>query len=306
MDIEILRECYMLSQNLSFTKTAKDLFLTQSVLSRHIASLETEVDAEIFVRTKNGLQVSKVGESFLRDIKRVVDDYDSAIANLRASQKGFQSKITVAYLYGACLPFLPKVIAEFKAKHPNVKVNAIARETDGIFHALDENEATIGLTSGLYDYDESTYCTMSLARDGLRVYFAPGHPLEARESISLEELKSRADVVAGHASLDNVDTLRLSGLLDSGSRRAGEWSVAPDILSFHVYACCEGVGVLGYSHIEKSLASQSLLSIPVTPSPEAINIKAVWKRANGNDAVKAFAQMAAKEASKVYGSPADR
>ena len=49
MRIEYLQECIDLAKTLSFTQTAKNFYLTQSVLSKHIAQLETELGVTLFL-----------------------------------------------------------------------------------------------------------------------------------------------------------------------------------------------------------------------------------------------------------------
>lgn len=48
MDLEWIKEFLTLSEKLNFSVTAKQHFIAQSVLSRHIAGLEKELDAPLF------------------------------------------------------------------------------------------------------------------------------------------------------------------------------------------------------------------------------------------------------------------
>ena len=53
MRIETLYEFLLLTSNLNFTETAKSFFISQSVLSGHISSLEKELGALLFVRDRH-------------------------------------------------------------------------------------------------------------------------------------------------------------------------------------------------------------------------------------------------------------
>lgn len=61
METDHLHEYVKLAQCGSFTATARDLHLTQSTLSKHIAALEREFGAELFVRDRNGAKLTQAG-----------------------------------------------------------------------------------------------------------------------------------------------------------------------------------------------------------------------------------------------------
>ncbi len=54
MNIDNLRECVDLARTLSFTQTAQRYFITQPVLSKHVANVEKELGIEIFLRERTG------------------------------------------------------------------------------------------------------------------------------------------------------------------------------------------------------------------------------------------------------------
>lgn len=61
MNIDNLRECVDLARTLSFTQTAQRYFITQPVLSKHVANVEKELGIEIFLRGKNGVHLTGIG-----------------------------------------------------------------------------------------------------------------------------------------------------------------------------------------------------------------------------------------------------
>lgn len=55
MKIEVLNEFLLLATNLSFTETARSLYVSQSVLSSHIIGLEKELGVRLFVRDRHSV-----------------------------------------------------------------------------------------------------------------------------------------------------------------------------------------------------------------------------------------------------------
>lgn len=65
MDLETLREFVVFARHLNFSYAAKELNLTQSTLSKHIAALEKELGCDVVVR-KRQLELTDAGRKLLQ------------------------------------------------------------------------------------------------------------------------------------------------------------------------------------------------------------------------------------------------
>lgn len=61
METAHLQEYVVLANRRSFTEAARELHLTQSTLSKHVASLEREFGTELFVRDRSGIKLTEAG-----------------------------------------------------------------------------------------------------------------------------------------------------------------------------------------------------------------------------------------------------
>ena len=57
-----MREYVHLCNTKNYTKTAEELYIDQSALSRHIAALEKEIGAQLILRSKNSFQLTEAGK----------------------------------------------------------------------------------------------------------------------------------------------------------------------------------------------------------------------------------------------------
>ena len=62
METAYLHEYRCVAECGSFTAAARELHLTQSTLSKHVAALEREFGADLFVRDRSGLKLTAAGE----------------------------------------------------------------------------------------------------------------------------------------------------------------------------------------------------------------------------------------------------
>lgn len=82
MTLNAMREFIRLAANKNYTKTAEELFITQSGLSKHISAIEDEMQTKLINRTRNTFELTSEGEMVLTDFKAIIDIYDSLINKL--------------------------------------------------------------------------------------------------------------------------------------------------------------------------------------------------------------------------------
>ncbi|WP_080802028.1 LysR family transcriptional regulator [Arabiibacter massiliensis] len=80
MNIDTYREFITLARCLNFTQAAEELHMTQPALSKHIAALEREFDAELLIRDRRTVQLSEAGRILFGCALEMVDAYDRAQA----------------------------------------------------------------------------------------------------------------------------------------------------------------------------------------------------------------------------------
>lgn len=130
----------------SIRRAADRLHVAPSAVSRQIAALETELDAVLFERSKLGVQLTAAGEVLQRETKRIFQDLSrarTALDDLRGLRRG---EIVIWLLEGLVSGFLPRIIASFNQRYPDVTFNVQTAPTDRIIEALLEDWADIGIT----------------------------------------------------------------------------------------------------------------------------------------------------------------
>lgn len=84
MTLDLMREYIVFAKHLNFSHAARELNLTQSTLSKHIAALEKELGFPVVTRGRE-LQFTAQGKAFLESAQKVVHLYDAEIVSLRES-----------------------------------------------------------------------------------------------------------------------------------------------------------------------------------------------------------------------------
>jgi DNA-binding transcriptional LysR family regulator len=115
------------ARNLSFTKAAEELFITQSAVSRQIKALEDHLGLKLFERRPRSLALTESGEALYRVAADVLDRLQVATDRLRSESRTRQLSITTTTGF-ASLWLIPR-LRRFTMLEPDIDVR-ISATTD--------------------------------------------------------------------------------------------------------------------------------------------------------------------------------
>lgn len=190
MKLENIRECVDLADTLSFTKTAERFFMTQSLLSKHIAAIEKELGVELFLRDRRSVEITQAGRVFVKNARQILEIADNMMTQLGELANQSQDNLSVGFLAGASRLFLADAYVLFREKHPEVKVTFKTLKIQEMVDALEDGSIDLAIGLSLFDLKQS-FRTKTIFRNKYCVVVSPGHPFANRETISLEDLKGR-------------------------------------------------------------------------------------------------------------------
>ncbi len=91
--------CFLtLCETLSFTETAKRLFMTQQAVSKYIAKLEEDLGFRLFIRTHHYVMMTKAGESYFELFRRFHEEFLNTAENTRRYYNEQFNSLRVGYL----------------------------------------------------------------------------------------------------------------------------------------------------------------------------------------------------------------
>jgi len=107
----------------SFSRAARGLRLSKSVVSRQIAALEAELGAQLFQRSTRALALTEAGRLYLERVTRILDEIEEAdrsVGQLQGAPRGLlrvNAPMSFGFLHLA--PAMP----DFFARHPDVSID---------------------------------------------------------------------------------------------------------------------------------------------------------------------------------------
>ncbi len=133
--------------NLSFSKAAQVLFITQPAISKHIKALEDQYKLPLFERKGNSIVLTEAGKKLNEYLQQATEierkaEYDLALLSNQSYAAGhlrLGASTTIA------LYILPPILSGFQRQFANVGVQLVNRNSEYILNALLNHEVDIGI-----------------------------------------------------------------------------------------------------------------------------------------------------------------
>lgn len=121
--LEALRVFAVAARQLSFTRAAEELFVTQSAVSKQVIALESALATRLFERRTRALVLTAAGERLQRAAELAFAELRAAAAELRG---GDEPTVTLATTQAFASLWLIPRLADFRRHHPGVDIRISA------------------------------------------------------------------------------------------------------------------------------------------------------------------------------------
>lgn len=116
------------ARNLSFTKAADELFVTQAAVSHQIKTLEEHLGLKLFLRKNRSLLLTEEGQGYFLDIRDIFTQLIDATEKLLA--RGAKGSLTVSLTPSFAIQWLVPRLNLFNEAHPDIDVRIKAQDHD--------------------------------------------------------------------------------------------------------------------------------------------------------------------------------
>ncbi|WP_312422785.1 LysR substrate-binding domain-containing protein [Epilithonimonas sp.] len=227
-----LKVFYVTAKRLNFTKAAEELFISQPAVSKHIHEIEQYYETKLFDRNGTKIKLTQAGLLLYKHAEKLMDiyrDIDFEIAALSDHSKG---EVRIGASTTVAQYFLPKYIASFKEKFPDINVTLISNNTEIIENLLTENKIDLGVVEGQPNHQNLKYTC--LVKDEI-VLCTRSKNKNSKTSIKIDELKKLSFILreAGSGSLDIIASqLKRNGINLSELKKEIELQSTESIKSY--------------------------------------------------------------------------
>jgi DNA-binding transcriptional LysR family regulator len=285
MELEArLRAFAAVARTRSFSRAAKELYVSQPAISKHIAALEDELGTELVVRTRSGAVLTAEGKVVADYVLRAEALLSHAKRALDAGVDSDQATLTVAASPVPATYLLADVLADFQRQHPAVVIDVrVASPADAV-DLVRTHLAELAVVSAVKPPPELH--SEPLVEDEIVIAGAPTMASRRLRADELEQLTwivpdahaaHRAAEYASRAGIRQIRTLEVPGweaAKRAVSRGAGVTAISRMALETELHA-----GVLAVLDVPAwrqahNVTLMTLRDIPLTP-PAAAFVEAI-------------------------------
>ena len=259
-----LQVFYTVAKQLSFTKAAEQLFMTQPAVTFQVKQLEEHFNTRLFERSHGRIALTPPGRLVLDYAERILalsEEMDTRVGELTGAVAGpllLGASTTIAEF------ILPQILGEFKAQHPEVQAHLTVANSETIVNRVADHTIDVGLIESptyLPSLQNEVCCD-----DELVLICAPDHALAQRKTVKAQEIAAMPIVrrEPGSGTREFTDNyLRQCGVapedlnlvMELGSPEAMKGVVETGI----------AVAIVSRATIAKEVRLGSLVAVPLSP-----------------------------------------
>lgn len=157
MNLTQLEAFVQVAEGGSFSKAAKELFLTQPTISSHISSLERELNARLFVRNTKEVSLSEDGIKLYKYAKQMLDLQREIEVTFGMDEEGESHAVTIAASTIPAQYLLPEVLTRFSERYPQEQIRIQETDSSKVVMQIVDHRVDIGFTGTVLEKKHCKY-----------------------------------------------------------------------------------------------------------------------------------------------------
>jgi len=259
MDSRRLQQFSVLARTGSFTRTARELQLTQSGISHSMKALETETGCRLLDRLGKKVMLTPAGQHLLQHAQNILAEMEAAQDTLAQWGRVGRSRLRLGASASACQYLIPPVLREFKPRFPDHAITLEPGNPSELAEALMHRRIDLALT--LEGEREPNLEFHPLFTDELCFLVGPLHSWAKARPVKPEEIPRQSYILYSKRSLTfrlledyfRREKVTLNTVIELGSVEAIKELVKLGL----------GVGILASWVARREIDDGSMIALPL-------------------------------------------
>lgn len=277
MELKRIRCFIEVARLKSFSKAAKVLYISQTSVSQQIASLEEMLEVKLLERDKKEVRLTRAGEVFLIDVKRLVRLYDNAVSNTQAYAKGKGGLIKIGFFSMLDRDVMSGAIAGFHKKYPHTQISIIQCNYSDMKTNILNNTIDLGFCFHLDSFE----------LEGIKVYeklpklcVNKNHRLASKTLVTAEDIRN--ETIISYTKNSEQQEVYESHHSAENPGLSFDESFLLENMDDAVMLVGSGVGITFLPEIENFVNPDKICFVDQNIEEVPFEVKAYWKKNTTN------------------------
>lgn len=190
-------KCFLaLAETLNFTKAASRLYMTQPGLSHQIASLESELKTQLFIRNQKRVLLTPAGALLAKELAGLQEAGERLIERVQTVGQGYTGELNIGLLEGQWMgPDLTDLFRTYMEKYPNIDLRICQGSFGELRRLLEDGkiDAEISLKFDVECMDGVSWVPYD--RDAAVFAVSRRLPIGQKETITLEDIEKETMLI---------------------------------------------------------------------------------------------------------------
>ncbi len=289
MQIKQLEYFVAVSEQLNFTKAAKQFYISQTAVTLQIKALEDELGVQLFTRTNRHVELTPAGKTFLEDAKAILKRTSDAMHRAKQASTIITGHINIGFIKGYEKTNLSDILADFHEKYPNISFNLTRENVSELYDGILNGSFDIVINLQYLMTDLADFGHKLIHKYPLYAVMPASHPLSHRGSIRRSELKGYPLVDMKKNDTKYGETATIQSAFSNAGFMPDIQYVSDDIeTTLLVVASGVGYALLPGYITDALTTKEKVIPVPIEGEEEIMSIIACWDKNNTNPAVSKF------------------
>ncbi len=151
MNLDLLKTLIVVAKYENISKASEELYRTLPAITKQIKALEEEYGIQIFEKKAKKRILTRDGKLLLHYAKRFFDLMNESKEAFSEDHGRVTGTLKIATIFAVGVYILPRLIAKFSDKHPDLEINIELDNSDNVIKAVKRHEANFGFVGKKLD-----------------------------------------------------------------------------------------------------------------------------------------------------------
>lgn len=275
------------AENLSFSKAAEELFISQPAVTNHIKELENKLNVTLFERKGNKIYLTDAGKLTYNRLKPIKQLYRELESDLERLNDAFKGILRIGASSTISQYLIPKVISAFYKRYPKIEFFLLNGNSLEMEQKLLENEIDLALVENETSQTNIKY--IDFLNDEIVAVTGSNSVYSKRKLISVADFQQipivlrekgsgTLQVIQNALTKQNISFDKLNILIHLGSTEA----IKNFLLDF------DGIALVSEKSIEKELRLKEIVKISIKNISLSRKFRIALRQGNQTSTAKQF------------------